>query len=200
MSLESIATAIQNTDFFTAVRESELVYPIVLSTHLTMIAVFGGLILMTDLRLLGVALKDIPVSQVIRGTRPWKWLGFLIMITCGILLGGAKFGSYYSNPYFIVKMSLLASVAIHAVIFRPRVYAHPEQFDGLKEMPRVAKTAATVSLVLWLGIMSMGRWIAYYEPPEEQAQSGVRLEAVHPGDYPNRPPWPKLATSQPETR
>ncbi len=169
MSIESFATAVQSTDFFTAVRESELFYPIVLSTHLTMIAVFGGLILMTDLRLLGVALKDMPVSQVIRGTRPWKWLGFLIMITCGILLGGAKLHDYYDNPYFIIKMSLLLSVGIHALIFRPKVYAHPEKFDGLKEMPAVAKAAAVISLVLWLGIMSAGRWIAYWENPDENA-------------------------------
>ncbi len=44
---------VAGTSFFTALRESGLPYPIVMSLHLTSIAVFGGLILMTDLRLLG---------------------------------------------------------------------------------------------------------------------------------------------------
>ena len=166
MSLESIATAIQNTDFFTAVRESELVYPIVLSTHLTMIAVFGGLILMSDLRLLGLALTNVPVSEVLLRTRPWKRVGFVIMVTCGILLGGSKLFNYYDNPYFLVKMTLLTLVGVHAMVFHRGVYANPAQFDGLKIMPRAAKTAACVSLALWLGILSMGRWIAYFERPD----------------------------------
>ena len=49
-SIGSIAQAIQDTGFFTAIRESGLAYPVIMSTHLSSIAVFGGMILMTDLR------------------------------------------------------------------------------------------------------------------------------------------------------
>ncbi len=41
----TIAHSIQNIDFLTAFSESVLAYPIVLSTHLTCIALFGGMIL-----------------------------------------------------------------------------------------------------------------------------------------------------------
>jgi hypothetical protein len=167
MSIGSISQAIQDTSFFTALRESALPYPIVLSTHLTCIAIFGGLILMTDLRLLGWAFKNVAISEMIRGTRPWKHLGFVIMVTCGVLLGGAKLGTYYFNPYFQIKLSLLCLVGVHALIFRPQVYKNPEWLDKQPAIPRVAKVAASLSLVLWLGIMSMGRWIAYYERPED---------------------------------
>src|SRR5277367_4346473 len=108
MSLDSVCQSIQDTSLLTAMRESAWVYPIVLSTHLTCIAVFGGLILLTDLRLLGVTLRGASVSDVVGGLRPWKWLGFVIMVSCGILLGSAKAVSYYDNPYFQIKMTLLA--------------------------------------------------------------------------------------------
>src|SRR5689334_17671962 len=108
MSPGQISQAIQDTQFFTAMRESALVYPIVLSSHLATIAIFGGLILMSDLRLLGLALTGIPVSDVLLRTRPWKRVGFVIMVTCGILLGGSKLATYYDNPYFQIKMTLLA--------------------------------------------------------------------------------------------
>jgi hypothetical protein len=178
MSIESIADAIQNTQMFTAVRESMLVYPIVLSTHLTMIAVFGGLILMTDLRLLGVALTSVPVSQVIRGTRPWKWVGLLIMLTCGVLLGGAKLGTYYDNPYFVIKMSLLLLVGVHALVFRKTVYGNPEKLDAMPVMPTAAKAAGVLSLVLWLSIMSCGRWIAYWESPADAPGGAARQQVM----------------------
>jgi uncharacterized membrane protein YfcA len=166
MTPGEIAQAIQDIPFLTAIRESALPYPIILSTHLTCIAVFGGLILMSDLRLLGLALTNVPVSEIIRRTRIWKRVGFCIMVTCGILLGGAKLFNYYDNPYFDVKMTLLTMVAVHAIVFRRSVYANPEKLDGLKTMPREAKMAGLFSIVIWVGILSMGRWIAYFERPD----------------------------------
>ena len=51
--LLSFAQWIQFTGFFTALRGSAYVYPIVMSLHMVGIAFFGGMVLMTDLRLLG---------------------------------------------------------------------------------------------------------------------------------------------------
>jgi hypothetical protein len=165
MSPAEISQAIQDTELFTAMRESALVYPIVMSTHLSSIAIFGGLILLTDLRLLGLAMKSVSISDMVRQTRVWKWIGFVIMVTCGILLGGSKLASYYDNPYFQIKLTLLTLVGVHALVFRKSVYGNTAQLDSLPAIPRVAKVAACLSLILWLGIMSAGRWIAYYDRP-----------------------------------
>jgi hypothetical protein len=171
--------AIQNTAYFTAFRESGLPYPIVLSSHLTCIAIFGGLILMTDLRLLGAAMTNIPASVVVAKTRPWKTVGLLIMLTLGIHLGGAKLADYYDNPYFILKMSLLVMVAVHALVFRKSVYRNPEALDDPKGLPVAAKVAAVLSLVMWVGILSCGRWIAYWESPEDQASVQTATSVAH---------------------
>src|SRR5450755_1181863 len=101
MSFTAFFQSVQNLELFTAVRESMLVYPIVMSLHLTCIAVFGGMILMTDLRLLGWAMKSVPVTDVIKQFRIFKWVGLTIMVSCGILLAGAKAMEYYANPYFL---------------------------------------------------------------------------------------------------
>jgi hypothetical protein len=165
MSPGAISQAIQDTDFFTALRESALVYPIVMSTHLSCIAIFGGLILLTDLRILGLAMKSVSISDMVRQTRPWKWVGFVIMITCGILLAGSKLESYYDNPYFQIKLTLLTLVGVHALVFRKSVYGNTAALDAAPTIPRAAKVAACISLVLWVGILSAGRWIAYFDRP-----------------------------------
>jgi hypothetical protein len=172
-SLASFSQWLQDLDFFTALRESGLPYPIILSLHLTCIAVFGGMILMTDLRLLGLVMRSTPVSDMIRQLRPWKALGFVIMITCGSLLAGAKLANYYDNPYFQIKLTLLLLVGVHAWVFHRSVYGKTANLDSAAVMPRVAKVAACLSMVLWLGIMSMGRWIAYYERPKPTAAQAV---------------------------
>jgi hypothetical protein len=156
---------VAGTDFFTSLRESGLAYPIILSLHLSSIALFGGLILITDLRLLGVAMPSMTLSDVITQTRLWKRIGFVIMISCGILLAGAKLDTYYDNPYFQLKLSLLLLVGLHALVFHRSVYGNAAELDRAAAIPGIAKTAACLSLVLWIGILSAGRWIAYYERP-----------------------------------
>lgn len=160
-----IAHAIQSIGFLTDFRESALVYPIVMSTHLSCIAVFGGMILMTDLRLLGVAMTDRPISEVVRKFRIWKRIGFCIMVTMGALLASSEAEKYSPNPFFWAKMTFLALVGIHAIIFRPLVYNHPEELDKSPTVPGRAKLAGALSLFLWFGVLTFGRLIGYYEGP-----------------------------------
>ena len=164
MSLADIFHAIQETPLGIAIRESALVYPIILSLHLSCIAIFGGMILITNLRILGVALASTPISKLYLALRPWKRVGFCIMVTCGILLGGSEADKYYPNPIFWTKLILIAMVLVHYLIFRGAVYSRPEVLDG--GVSRMAKAAAVTSIIIWLGIMSAGRWIAYWEPPD----------------------------------
>jgi ABC-type amino acid transport system permease subunit len=160
MTLASVGRTIQDLRLFTAVRESAYVYPIVLSTHVACIAVFGGLILLTNLRLLEWSLTDVPVGEMIERFRPWKQLGFVLMAGCGGLLAASKAAEYFVNPFFQIKLTLLGAIGVHGVYFR-RVYR-----SAGAAIPRGRATAAAVlSLALWAAVVSMGRWIAYYDAP-----------------------------------
>lgn len=136
-------------------------YPIVLAIHLSCIALFGGLILMTNLRLLGWALTDYSVSDLVERLRVWKTAGFVIMAACGLLLAGSEAGKYYVNSYFWAKMSLLGLVGLHALVFR-RVYRSAAKMDGSAATPLQTKVAATLSLILWTGVVCAGRLIGYH--------------------------------------
>lgn len=166
MSFASFFMAVQETEFFTSVRESGLAYPIIMSTHLASIALFGGMIVITDLRLLGMAFTDANAADMIKQLRPFKHAGLFIMLMAGILLFGAKAGTYYDNPYFQIKISLLVLAVVHAMVFRRGIYKNPELDTGLATNGN-ARLAAWLSLALWIGIMSAGRWIAYFERPED---------------------------------
>ena len=172
MSLLSIFHWLQETDFATALRESALVYPTVMATHLTGMALFGGMIFITDLRILGIAMRGTSVSDVVNQFRPWKYAGLVLTATCGIMLAWAKAEFYYHNPFFWAKLSLLTLVAVHALVFRKSVYKNTAELDRAPVMPTNAKVAACLSLALWIGILSMGRLIGYYEAPV-QAGGGI---------------------------
>src|SRR5579872_4898717 len=87
--LLSFAQWIQLTGFFTYVRSSTFFYPIVLSLHMCGIAMFGGMILMSDLRILGV-LNRYKISDFLDQLRVPKRYGLLLMVTMGAILAGSK--------------------------------------------------------------------------------------------------------------
>jgi hypothetical protein len=173
MSLESLGEMLQNASIATALRESAIVFPIVMTGHLSGMALFGGMILMTDLRLLGLALTSYSIADVVRGLRPWKHIGLTLTAGCGIFLAWAKAAQYLVNPYFHIKLTLFLLVIIHAVVFRGRVYKNPEELDKEPVIPTRAKAAAILSMVLWIGIVTAGRWIGYYEPAKDQKTAQV---------------------------
>lgn len=159
----SIAQSLENIHFLSDFAESVLVYPIVLSIHLTDIALFGGMILMTNLRLLGVTFNKFSITQMVTTLRPWKRLGGTIQIGTGLLLATSEATKYAPNPFFWTKMIILGLIGVHALVFRPRVYSRTEELDRLPTTPVDAKVAAILSLILWTAMFTMGRLIAYWE-------------------------------------
>jgi hypothetical protein len=157
---------LQYTTFATEFRQSATVYPAVLIGHLTGMGLFGGMIAITDMRLLGWALRGYSITDIVAQLRWWKRIGFLLVVGCGFMLLSAKAELYYHNPFYWTKMTLLALVAVHALVFHRSVYGNTSELDKAPQVPRVAKVAACISLVLWVGLVTCGRSIAYYDVPD----------------------------------
>jgi hypothetical protein len=162
------------TGYGTAIRESLRLYPIIMSLHLICIAVFGATILMTDLRLLGLAMKSKSVTEMVGQLRGIKAAGLVLMLGAGISLLFANAEEYYENPFFWIKMGLLLMILIHYGVFRRSVYRSTEAIDRAPRIPKNARAAAIVSLVLWTGVVLAGRAIGYYEAPNKSVSTQVR--------------------------
>lgn len=163
--LLSAAIWLQATDLFTYIRLSSYVYAAIMSLHLVAISLFGGTIVLTDLRLLGWAMTGRPITDLVDQLRWPKRIGFLAAATCGFLLFGSKAEEYYYNAFFRTKVTLLLLVAVHALVFRSSVYRQTAELDLAPTIPARAKIAGALSLLLWTGIMISGRGIGYIEVP-----------------------------------
>ncbi len=181
MSVLTFAQWVQETGIATAVRERWLPYPILLSLHLSFIALAGGMILVTNLRLLGIAMRKRPIADVVDQLRWPKRMVFLGIITCGLLLASSKAEEYYYNAFFWAKMSLLGLIAVHGLVFRGGVYQKTAEFDRAGRIPGRAKLAAALSLVLWICVAIAGRGIGYIEPPLDKLHAEVLSISIQQG-------------------
>jgi hypothetical protein len=58
-------------------------------------------------------------------------------------------------------VGMLALAAVNAVLFHWKVYPSVEVWDTLPAAPLRARISGGLSLTLWIGIIAMGRAIAY---------------------------------------
>jgi hypothetical protein len=155
---------LQNTVLFAWLREQVYGYPITLASHLVFISLFAAMIVTTDLRLLGIAFRSYPVSDIVNQLRIPKRIGFVLAATCGFLLFGIKSEEYYYNFSFRIKITLFLLVGVHALLFRGPVYNRAAELDGVPPSTKV-KLAAVISILLWAGILIAGRGIGYIPAP-----------------------------------
>jgi hypothetical protein len=145
----------------TAIRESLYLYPYLESIHVWTLTLFVGLVAILDLRLLGLALRRIPVSDVQKRLFPWTMAGFAIMTVSGLLLFYAIPIRTYHSVWFRGKLIFLALAGLNAWLFHTGIYRRVAEWDLASLVPRRARIAGLASLLLWTLIIAFGRMIAY---------------------------------------
>lgn len=145
----------------TALHESLWVYPLVESTHVLTLMLFVGMLAMVDLRMLGLAFRHTPVSEMTSRILPWSVAGFVIMVVTGVLLFYAIPVRTAHSVWFRVKVVLLIVAAINAWWFHKRVSRDRERWDSQPKPPFNVRLTAAMSLATWSGVIIAGRMIAY---------------------------------------
>jgi hypothetical protein len=160
-SLLSFCQWLAQTQGSIALHESLWAYPLVESTHVWSLALFVGFAVLLDLRLLGLALARIPMSEVARRLLPWIFGGFVLMVVTGLLLFYAIPVRTYQSVFFRAKLILLLLAGINAGWFHATLWQRVREWDSDPVPPSGARFAGGASLLLWISIVFAGRMIAY---------------------------------------
>ena len=102
MSVLSICQALEATWIGTIVRETYWGYATPQLAHLLSMALFGGAVVMDDLRLLG-RLRRPAFSELSKQLMPLKWLGFIVVVGSGMALFMSDATRLYRNWAFLVE-------------------------------------------------------------------------------------------------
>ena len=161
MSLLAFCEWLAATGGSIALHESMYMYPIVESSHVLALTLFVGFAVILDLRLLGLILKQVPVSQVTDRLLPWTIGGFIVMNVTGVLLFYAIPIRTYQSIFFRAKVIFLILAGLNVWLFHSRIYQRIAEWDHAIITPRAARRAGVASLILWGAIIIAGRMIAY---------------------------------------
>jgi hypothetical protein len=113
--------------------------------------------LLVDLRLFGIGLKRQSASRLHRELSPLFWGSFAVIALSGIIILSAEPMKCYYNTAFRAKMVILfVALLFHFTLHRNAVVSARETVSSVW-----AKSAAALSLALWLAVGLAGRVIGF---------------------------------------
>jgi hypothetical protein len=158
MNIETFWEWLQNTPLALVI--SERYFPLVESIHVIAIAFVFGSIALVDLRLLGLSAKRLSITYVSNQLLPWVWRGFILAAITGTLMFIGNANHYYSNVPFRWKVLFLVLLAVNMLVFQKGTFRNVSAWDTGPPAPG-ARVAGAISLLLWAGVITTGRWIGF---------------------------------------
>jgi hypothetical protein len=143
------------------IRENDLLFPLIESVHVLSICLVVGSILVVDLRLLGLASINRPVSRVANGILPLTWGAFAVAVASGSLLFISNATKYLENGYFVAKIFLICLAGLNMAIFHAINAKDMAKWENEKTLPLGVQFAGGLSILLWVSVVTCGRWIGF---------------------------------------
>lgn len=144
-----------------AIRQSAWIYPAANIAHVVSVTLFAGAVAVLDLTLLG-AIRPAGRAALLRTSQRCAG-GFLVAIViAGLVLFIAEASHVALNPVFQLKLLLIGLGLANAIVLGGRSLAALAALPDDAALPPSARTAALVSLGIWLAVAGLGRYIAYH--------------------------------------
>jgi hypothetical protein len=122
-------------------------------SHLLGLTILVGSVVVVSLRMFGVVMTRMPLSEVAGELWNWALFGMILQLTSGLLLFMSEAVRWYHSGPFLVKMTCL----FLALLFHFTIYRRVTGRNDLR--PVVYRTTGALALTLWLSVGLAGRAI-----------------------------------------
>ena len=157
---DALLGALEAGSLASAMRDSLWLFPLVETVHIIGFSILVGAVVMFDLRVLGIS-KRLSVRLLARHLLPWSAGALFVIVPTGLLMFASEASDLVGNRAFVVKMSLLMLAGANAAAFHLGAFRNAELWDQNIPAPAGAKLHAIASMLIWAGVITCGRMIAY---------------------------------------
>lgn len=159
-TLTSISDWLASTSLSVGLAATFWAVPTLQSIHILSIGIILASLAMLDLRLAGFIGREQSMRELTVRFYPWIWGALGVLIVTGILQIMAEPARELLNWIFWTKMGLIVA----AVLFTApvRLLLEDCRYRDLAASKRLlVRSCALISLLLWVMVVTCGRWIAY---------------------------------------
>jgi hypothetical protein len=150
-----------STPLSVAIQSRLWLTPTLQTIHIVMIGVVFVSMLSVALRVLGQIRTDEPLAEVWHRFAPWFWTALGVMAGTGLVLTISEPVREVSALSFWIKMALIV-VGVASALYFGRTVATAAGVGAVTSVySGRARVVAVATIVLWVAIMFLGRWIAY---------------------------------------
>lgn len=163
-TMHQVSGWLSATSLSSAIADRAWAVPTLQSIHILSIGIVMASVAMLDLRLAGFIGREQSMRGLTLRFYPWIWGALTVLLTTGLLQIMAEPGRELLNWIFWTKMALIVA----AVLFTAPVRTLLEdcRYRDLSAHKRaVIRGCALASLLLWVAVVTCGRWIAYAGAP-----------------------------------
>jgi hypothetical protein len=159
--ITTLLRTLQESELSMFIQQSPYAFPSVETLHVIALTLVIGSIWLVDLRLLGLAATERPVTEVCARILPLTWGAFVAATIAGLLLFITQAIDYYENTSFRIKVLMMALAGLNMLHFQHLIYRDVADWNRGPRIPIMAKAAAALSLMIWIAVMFCGRLVAF---------------------------------------
>ena len=138
------------------IRNHQYPFAVIEVVHLFGLTLLLGGIFLMSLRLFGLIMRDMPLSQVARQLGWISFIGLVVMAATGVSLFASEALKCYNNNMYWYKMAFF----FPATIFHFTLYRKVTRSDH--SQPFLRGLTGFLALFLWFGVAVFGRAIGYF--------------------------------------
>ena len=139
------------------VTETPWMWPTCETLHFVGLTLLLGVVLLVDLRVLGV-MKGVSFASLHR-LLPWAAFGFGVNVITGMLFFVGIPGQYINNKAFYWKIGFVMLAGLNAVYFT--LLKEPWELGPREDASFTAKIAAASAMILWVCVMYYGSMLPF---------------------------------------
>jgi len=139
------------------VTDKTWMWPTCETLHFVGLTLLLGVVLIVDLRVLGV-MKGVSFASLHR-LLPWAAIGFGVNVVTGMLFFVGIPGQYIHNPSFYWKMALVMLAGANALYFT--LLDEPWALGPQEDAAFTAKFAAASAMILWVAVLYCGSMLPF---------------------------------------
>ena len=137
------------------------IIPVVQTIHILCVSIVMASMAMLDLRLMGLALRRHSIVSLAHRFMPWTWGALPLLLLSGTVLIIGEPGRSLGNWVFQLKMSLLLLAVGASLAFTRSLRGDQGFWERSAGLRLASRALGLLLLLLWVGIVTCGRWIAY---------------------------------------